>query len=257
MDGNVDGTPFENIQIQPGETPIQAIERYAKMRDILIGSEANGGLLLIGEHGASTKGWLVEGINILRANAVARDPMVYKKIFAVGQNKGSNSANGESENKQVAEEAGSSTRNRHLVVVADVADKMHGIQQRAKMEKVFTEGSYIEAQITVQGWFKDANVSNDLWRAGEYYAITSPSLILYDEVMGCAGCTYEQSDGGGTTTTLQMVMPIHMNGRFNFRAANLAYRAEIIKSAKDKAEADKAAAAAAPGPDQTQPMRRR
>jgi prophage tail gpP-like protein len=252
--GAVDGTPFENIQIQPGETPIQAIERYAKHRDILIGSEANGGLLLIGEHPATTRGWLVEGINILRANAVARDPMVYKKIFAVGQNKGSNAANGESENKQVAEESGSSSRNRHLVIVADVADKMHGIQRRAQMEKVFTEGSYIEAQVTVQGWFKDANVSDQIWRAGEYYAITSPSLILYDEVMGCAGCTYEQSDGGGTTTTLKMVMPIHMNGMFNYRSDALAFRAKKIAEAKAKAEADKAAATTPPA---TPPSNRR
>jgi prophage tail gpP-like protein len=215
------------------------------MRDILIGSEANGGLLLIGEHPATTRGWLVEGINILRANAVLRDPMVYKKIFAVGQNKGSDSESGDPANKQVAETDGSSTRNRHMVVVADVADKMHGIQRRVQMEKIFTEGSYMEAQITVQGWFKDANVSDDIWRAGEYYAITSPSLILYDEVMGCAGCTYEQSDQGGTTTTLQMVLPIHMNGMFNFRSEALVYRAKVIAEAKAKEEADKAAAAAA------------
>jgi prophage tail gpP-like protein len=237
--GNVDQTPFENIQVQPGETPIQAIERYAKERAILIGSEANGGLLLIGEHAATTRGWLVEGINILKANAVARDPMVYKKIFAIAQNKGSNSENGDKANKLIAEESGSSTRNRHMVVVADVADKMHGVKRRAEMEKVFTEGSYIEAQITVQGWFKDANVSDDIWRAGEYYAVTSPSLILHDTVMGCAGCTYEQTNQGGTTTTLQMVMPIHMNGRFNFRQEALAYRAKIIKDAKDKEAATK------------------
>jgi prophage tail gpP-like protein len=254
--GNVDSTPFENIQVSPGETPIQAIERYAKMRDILIGSEANGGLLLIGENGVSTKGWLTEGINILRANAVVRDPMVYKKIFAIGQNKGSNSSNGDAANKQVAERDGSSTRNRHMVVVADVADKQHGIERRADMEVVFTEGSEIEAQITVQGWFKDANVSDDIWRAGEYYNVTSPSLILFNEVMGCSGCTYEQSDQG-TTTTLKMVQPIHMNGRLSFRNEQLAFRAQQIAQAKAAKEAASAAAAAAPGPGQTQPMRRR
>src|SRR5207344_1424646 len=119
----------ENIQVLPGETPMMAIERYAKHRSIVIGSEANGGLLLIGEHGISTKGWLVEGINILRANAVARDLMVYKKIFAVAQNKGSNSANGAATNQMVAQESGTSSRNRHKVVVADVADKQHGVQR--------------------------------------------------------------------------------------------------------------------------------
>ncbi len=242
--GSVDNTPFENIQPLPGETPMQCIERYAKMRGVLIGSEANGGLLLIGEHPATTLGWLVEGINILSANCVVRDPMIYKQIFATGQNVGSDSANGDPQNKQVAQVDGTSTRNRHLVVVADVADTQHGIQKRADMEKVFTEGSEIEAQITVQGWFKDANASEDIWRAGEYYTVTAPSLILYDEVMGCSGCSYEQTDTG-TTTTLTMVKPIHMNGRFNFSKEAVIYRGQAAQEEKDKAAADAASKAEA------------
>jgi prophage tail gpP-like protein len=239
---DVDNTPFENIQIQPGETPISAIERYAKMRNIVIGSNANGGLLLIGEHPVQTSGYLVESGNILRANAVVRDNKVYKRIFAIGENKGSDQANGDTQNKQVAEREGSSTRNRMAVVVADVADKMHGIQRRADMEYVFTEGSNIEAQITVQGWFKDAGRSEDIWRAGEYYAVTSPSLIMYDEVLGCAGCTYEQNDGG-TTTTMTMVKPVHMNGRYNYREANVIYRAKLRADEVARRAAAQAAAA--------------
>ncbi|HEV8503725.1 MAG TPA: hypothetical protein VGR63_19290 [Casimicrobiaceae bacterium] len=251
--GNVDGTPFENIQVQPGETPMQAIERYAKMRSIVIGSEANGGLLLIGEHPATTLGWLVEGINIKSANCVARDPMIYRQIFATGQNIGSDSANGDPQNKQVAQVDGTSSRNRHLVVVADVADTMHGIQRRAEMEKVFTEGSEIEAQITVQGWFKDANASEDIWRAGEYYTVTAPSLILYDEVMGCSGCTYEQTDGG-TSTTLTMVKPIHMNGRFNYAKEAMIFHGQQVQDEKDKKASDAASRAEA---DRVQDLRRR
>jgi len=228
--GDVDNTPFKNIQVQPGETPMQAIERYAKMRSIVIGSMANGGLLLIGEHPVQTSGYLVESGNILRANAVVRDNKIYKRTFSVGQDSGSDEANGDPQNKQVATRDGTSTRNRHLVVVADVADTMHGIKRRADMEYVFTQGSEIEAQITVQGWFKDANLSEEIWRAGEYYAVTSPSLIMYDEVLGCAGCTYEQNDGG-TTTTMTMVKPVHMNGRYNYREANVIFRA------KERAEA--------------------
>jgi prophage tail gpP-like protein len=251
--GNVDGKPFDNIQVQPGETPMQAIERYAKMRSILIGSEANGGLLLIGEHPATTLGWLVEGVNIKAANCVVRDPMIYRQIFATGQNIGKDEANGDPQNKQVAQVDGTSSRNRHLVVVADVADTMHGIQRRADMEKVFTEGSEIEAQITVQGWFKDANASDDIWRAGEYYTVTAPSLILYDEVMGCSGCTYEQADGG-TTTTLTMVKPIHMNGRFNYSKEAMIFHAQQIQAAKDRVTQDAASKAEA---DKVQDLRRR
>lgn len=246
--GAVDGAPFENIQVQPGETPMQVIERYAKMRNIVIGSEANGGLLLIGEHPAIPTGELVEGVHILRANAVARDNMIYNQIFAIGQNKGGDDANGDPQNKQVAFVPGTSTRNRHLITVADVADKMHGIERRAKMEEVFTEGSYIEAQITVQGWFKDNNTSEDIWRAGEYYTINSPSLILNGAVLGCAGCVYEQSDGG-TTTTLQLVKPVHMNGLLNFRAESVAYVAR--KRADDIAKAAEAARKAKEAQEQT------
>lgn len=223
--GNVDDMPFENIQIQPGETIMMAIERYARMRNIVIGSNATGGLLAMGENSASPSGSLVEGVNILSANCALRDDKVYRQYYVIGQGTGSDGAYGDSQNKQIAFEGGSSTRNRYMVVVADIADNMHGIQRRVKMEKVFSEGSFIEANITVQGWFKDQNLSNDVWKAGEYYTVTSPMLIL-DEVLGCAGCVYEQN-AAGTTTTLQMVRPIHMNGLLNYKDAAASTAAQI------------------------------
>lgn len=213
--GAVDNAPFEKIAIQPGEPIMQVLERYARMRNIVIGSIPTGGMAAIGENPVNSSGDLVEGGNILRANCVLRDNDVYRKIYVIGQNSGSDSANGDSTNKQVAYLDGSSTRNRYIVIPADIADTMHGIQRRAQMEKVFTEGSYIEAQITLQGWFKDYNQSEQVWRAGEYYTVNSPSLIL-NNVLGCAGCVYEQTQNG-SITTLTMVDPLHMNGLLNYR----------------------------------------
>jgi prophage tail gpP-like protein len=219
MDGAVDLKPFDKVGIAPGETIQSVLERYARPRNIVIGSDPFGALLAIGENQSVSTGDLIESGNILRANAVWRDPTVYKKIFAVGQGYGSDDNNGDQTNKQVAFLEGTSTRNRIMVAVNDVSEQdTHGLQRRVKMEQVFTEGSKIEAQITVQGWFKDENTSNDIWKAGEYYYIYSPSLLL-DDILGCAVCVYEQNDGG-STTTLTMVLPIHMNGRFNFRAAD-------------------------------------
>ncbi|MET3969091.1 phage baseplate assembly protein [Bradyrhizobium sp. S3.9.1] len=214
--GQVDDKPFDQIQIQPGETIQTVLERYARPRNIVIGSDPYGALLAIGENQSVTTGDLIEGGNILRANAVIRDQNVYKKLFAIGQGYGNDNANGDAMNKQVAFLSGTSTRNRILVVVNDIAEQdTHGIHRRVKMEQVFTEGSKIEAQITVQGWFKDENRSDSVWRAGEYYYVNSPSLIL-DDVLGCAVCVYEQADQG-STTTLTLVKPQHMNGQFNFR----------------------------------------
>ena len=229
---------FENIQVQPGEIIQQVIERYAKMRNIVLGSNATGGLLAIGENQAVSTGSLIEGYNILRANCVIRDPQVYKRIYAVGQNTSGDSGSGDPQNKMVAQLDGTSTRNRLMITVADVADTLHGIQRRAQMEKVFTEGSKVEAQITVQGWFKDNNTSDEVWRAGEYYYVESADLIMHD-IFGCSGCVYEQSDAG-TTTTLTMVDPIHMNGTRSYRDA-VALQAQL--QAQQAASAAAAAAA--------------
>lgn len=208
---NIDNTKFDDIQVQPGETIMTVLERYARMRNIVIGSNATGGLLALGEHEGVSTGDLFESSNILRANAVIRDNMVYKKYTVLGQAKGSDGAHGAGQNQQRADLSGTSTRNKHSVVPAEISDTMHGIQRRVKMEHVFCEGSRIEAQITVQGWFKEEGRSDEVWRAGEYYSVYSPSLILHGEVLGCSGCAYEQN-AQGTTTTLTMVKPEHMNG---------------------------------------------
>jgi prophage tail gpP-like protein len=219
--GNVDQEAFDKIAVLPGDTIMSTLERYARMRKILIGSNALGGLLAIGENPAAPSGNINEGIDILRANAAMRDPMIYKRGYVFGQDAGTDTAYGDAQNKQVATWDGTSSRNRISVVVADIADKQHGIQRRAETEKIFTEGSFIEVQLTMQGWFKDQNQSDDIWRAGEYYTVTSPSLILNGFVLGCAGCVYEQNDQG-STTTLSLVNPIHMNGLLNYRDAVLA-----------------------------------
>lgn len=219
--GQVDNKPIDQIQINPGETIQAVLERYARPRNIVIGSDPYGNLLAIGENQSSSTGDLIEGGNILRANCVFRDQNVYAKLFAVGQGYGNDQNNGDAMNKQVAYLNGTSTRNRIMVTVNDIAEQdTHGLHRRVKMESVFTEGSYLEAQITVQGWFKDENTSDSVWRAGEYYYIYAPDLLL-DDILGCSVCVYEQNDGG-SITTLTMVKPIHMNGLFNFRDGDTA-----------------------------------
>lgn len=212
--GAVDNTPFENIQVQPGETIGAVLERYARMRKIVIGSTPEGRLLAIGDHSGTTSGTLEEGVNILQANCVIKDENVYKRIYAIGQQFGNDQHNGDQANKQIAQVMGSSSRNRYLIIPTEIADAQHGVQRRAEMEKVFTEGAMIEAHITVSGWFRD---TGQLWKSGEYYHVRSPSLLL-DRLLGCRAVHYQQSNSSGTTTVLEMVDPYHMNGKPDFRA---------------------------------------
>jgi prophage tail gpP-like protein len=248
LEGSVDEMPFKNIQILPGETIAMALERYARMRNIVIGSNPTGGLVAIGENPVVSSGDLTEGVNILSANFVVRDEKVYQKYISIGQNVGGDSGSGDSQNKQVAFESGSSTRNRYMIVVADVADTMHGIQRRVKMEKVFSEGSRIEANVKVQGWFKDQNRSDDVWKAGEYYFVTSP-MMPSATVLGCKSCIYEQSDEG-TFTTLQLVDPIHLEGSSSVSPAMIETLAQV-RADKVKAESEALAAQKAASDAQT------
>ena len=219
--GAADLMPFKSVGIQPGETIMNVIERYAKLRNIVIGSNFDGGLLGIGEHIDTILGSLEEGIHILRANAVIRDTHLFEKEWAIdGSCGGSGGSGGAAERSLRAVRPGSSTRPREMGVVTEVSDGQHGVDRRADMEVVFTEGSEIEANITVQGWFKDNNQSEALWRANESYLVDSPSLMMNKERLGCSACVYEQSEGG-TTTTLTMVNPIHLNKAISIRNANL------------------------------------
>lgn len=213
--GKIDDTPLENIQVQPGETIANALEKAARMKVIMVGSTKEGNLLALGQHEARLAGELVEGDNILSANCAIRDEFLYRNIIAYAQKPGTNLQWGDEANKLVSRLKGSSNRNRYMTFNAELAANQHDLDNRALMELKFTEGGIIEAHITVQGWFKP---DGDLWQAGEYYWVKSPSLML-KTILGCRATIYQQSNGGGTTTTLEMVDPAHMNGNPNLGPA--------------------------------------
>jgi prophage tail gpP-like protein len=215
--GNVDGKPFPRVGIAPGELVSTVIERHARMRNIVIGSTFRGGLLMIGENEVVSSGDLVEMINILRANCVIRDIPQNEKYFATTQEPGGSNASGGAAANHKVEAPGYFTRPGEKTVVAEISADDYDLRRRVAMEQVFSEGAELEARITVQGFFKDMNKSDFIWRAGEYYGVNAPMLMLPGVVLGCMECVYEQSDAG-STTTLTMVKPIHLNGLLNFRA---------------------------------------
>lgn len=207
--GNVDPTPFENIHVQPGEIIASAIDRYAKMRKTIVGSTEFGELALIGDHSATVADYLIEGENILSVNCAIRDENVYNRYIALGQQFGNDQHHGDKANKQVAEQNGAGKPGMVHVEPAPIADSQHGIDQLAKMTKIMLEGTKIEAHVTVQGWLRE---NFELYRAGAYYWVQSPSMAL-NQLLGCKAITYQQ-DASGTKTTLIMVDPAHMNGSY-------------------------------------------
>jgi prophage tail gpP-like protein len=208
--GDIPDMKFEHSQFHPGETVYQFLERHAKMRNVRMGSTAKGELLMVGPHDPMPSGELIEGKNILRAQCVVRDTHLYQRLATIGQQRGHNSAWGDDANKGSAEVDGKGKRPVYSYHPADTpTSNDKELKWRAETQKRFTDGSEIQANITVQGWVQG---NGSLWEADKYYSVTSPMLILEGESLGCKKITYDQREGAGTTTTLEMVSPILMNG---------------------------------------------
>src|SRR5580765_7997747 len=68
--GSLNAQPYDKLQNQPGEKIWDFMERIARPRGIIIGSDAQGNFLLIGDHSYPVEGQLIEGINIKQCQAV-------------------------------------------------------------------------------------------------------------------------------------------------------------------------------------------
>jgi prophage tail gpP-like protein len=207
--GQLPGKPFEHMQHNLGELTYNFIERACRMRNVKLGTDAIGNLLLIGPHEAMPSGQLIEGKNILRAQCVVRDTHFYQRYATVGQQPGHDATWGEDANKGVAEEPGKAKRPVFFVTPAEVpTSNDQELKWRSQTSQRIMDGAEIQANITVQGWVQG---NGELWKAREVYAVTSPMLLLEAASLSCKKITYDQRDGAGTTTTLEMVNPLYMN----------------------------------------------
>jgi prophage tail gpP-like protein len=217
--GQIPGMPFDHMQHNLGELTYNFIERACRMRNVKLGTDAEGNLLLIGPHEAMPSGQLIEGKNILRAACVIRDTHFFQRYASAGQLPSHDERWGDEANKGVAELAGKSKLPIYFTTFADTPP---GSQQelvwRTETSRRVFEGSEIQANISVQGWVQG---NGSLWRARETYHVKSPMLIL-DQPLTCKKITYDQRDGAGTTTTMELVNPLYMNQHAPFAQPNAA-----------------------------------
>jgi prophage tail gpP-like protein len=73
------------------------------------------------------------------------------------------------------------------------------VQARAAYEAIWSEGTIIQATITVQGWMRPSD--NHIWQAGSNIRVWSPMAML-DMVMKVQSLTFMQSRESGTETVL-------------------------------------------------------
>ena len=208
--GDISDKIFEHSQHLPGEITWNFILRHANMRNVMLGNTAQGELLGVGPHNPMPSGKLVEGENILRANCIISDQYIFNRIASMGQSPGHDPVWGDPANKGAVEKSSIGLRPVFMTHFADTptADQVDLIF-KADTLKRFTEGTLIRAGITVQGWFQG---DGKPWLCRDYYNVTSPMLMLTGDLLACKRIVYDQREGAGTTTMMEMVSPILLNG---------------------------------------------
>jgi len=238
--------PYKRLQNEPGEKVWDFLERIARPRGIVLGSDEQGNFLIIGDHvgsvgsvdetpatfderfgkfvddtvlegagvpNAQVVDQLIEGVNILRCQCIISVDDIFLDYSVHGQTPASDEQHGAAASEQEASVGGSADRYTSLLTVAEQPVwNLAEIMDRAKNEAEFREATIIDAFITVQGWLR---ANGDLWRAGDDVYVKTPMAML-DMVMKIASVTQTQDIQSGTLTTLELVPPWLLKDRINF-----------------------------------------
>lgn len=203
--GNLNSTPFDKLQNQPGEQIYDFLERIARPRGIMLGSDSFGNFLAIGDHQAPILDTqLIEGQNIKRCQAVFHKDHVYEEYKVTAQSAASDDNHGTAASELEGSWGGTGYHNSILITPSEQPVKNpQEVVDRAKNEALWHEGPQIEVTIVVQGWFRD---DVNLWWPGDNVFVYSPMCPL-NMMMKIRQVTFTQDNNSGTETSLDLVQP--------------------------------------------------
>jgi prophage tail gpP-like protein len=213
--GTLDPTPFDKMQAQKGELIWDFLERLARVRGIVMGSDQYGNFLLIGDHQAPITGQLIEGRNIKSCQCTITQEQIYAE-YRVDAQKPASDADAGSAASEMTNTAGTiipRIPQSLLITPAEQPVKtLAELAKRARTEADWHDYTEISATVIVQGWLSDGV---NLWNAGDDVFIRSPMALL-NNTMKIQNCTFSQDSNTGTITTLDLVMPGLLRDKRNF-----------------------------------------
>jgi prophage tail gpP-like protein len=158
------GAAFANFAIEPGESVFDTITRACRMRGVMIGTDANGNVLLFTPSKVLVSGSLEVGRNILDIDVQDDSKDLYSVYVVKGQSQGRDwttpaDAAGP---KGTASDPGV-TRYRPKVIISDEQASGAGLQARAAWEATTRSAKSQSVTIEVRGWRND---DGKLWEPG-------------------------------------------------------------------------------------------
>lgn len=198
---------FDPVRSQLGETVHEMLERYARPGAVALTDDEKGNLRLVHVKGGGAVASLIEGVNILEANATLRADNRHSKYQVKGQDHGTNQEYGRpvAQRNSRAEDS-YVKRHRPLHLVNETKTTRKHAKDRASWEAASRAGESVRAEVKVVDW---RTPGGKLWMPGDIVALISPMLAIERE-LAVESCRYKQ-DEGGTITTLSLVPPEALN----------------------------------------------
>lgn len=198
------GDPFPLVKLQQGETALEALLRYARMRKLLVMPDGKGALLLTRTGTARASVDLVQGRNILEASGALDWSERFSDYTVKGQNNYSANTSGEDEAHVVATAKDPGVlRYRPLVIIGDCDSNMASALDRVTWEANTRLGKATSGTITVQGWRQGG--TGALWQPNMLVRVRAPWLRLDGEML-IRQVAFKKGSGG-TTTQLEIASP--------------------------------------------------
>jgi prophage tail gpP-like protein len=194
--------PFQYQRLQIGETVFEALSRLARIRGVLLMSDARGGLVICraGRQRASTQ--LVLGVNLLEAYTESSDAERFAEYRVVGQARETDDYEGES-----AQQIGRTVRDpmirrgRLLIIDPVDATDIGGCEQLAAWTKALRAAQAQRVTYVVRGWMDGARP----WQPNTLVQVEDP-FARFDGEYLIASVEYSL-DSRGELATLGVLPP--------------------------------------------------
>jgi len=196
------GKAFSKFTIRQGETIFEALERAAKERQLLLMSTTHGNLLIDKKGSQRAAGELIEGVNVLSANATFDNAERFSEYTVKGQTPGILGGTDDATKGQGKSFDKGIKRFRPIIVLAENAVDKDAAQKRAEFESSYRAANGTKVSVTVQGWRQK---DGSLWQANQIIHVDVRSIGLKSDML-VSSVTFTQSENG-RTSAFELIRP--------------------------------------------------
>lgn len=214
--GKISEEKFKRMHCQPGRPIFDFLKDLASERKVIVSCTKDGDFLFEGAESKSESiGALVEGVNILKCQAVVSISAQRSEYILHSQSAADNDQNMRTQAEQEAKEKGVLTKLYSPILIPNEQPVWteKELQERAKNEKMWTEAQQVQATFVVQGW---KSGTGKLWEEGKNVSVKSRMAMINEELV-IQSATFTRDNTSGTLTTLLCVAPWGLNIKSDYK----------------------------------------